>query len=222
LKNAELMAEKNRTSEIFRILKEHYPSARVALNFSNPLELLVATILSAQCTDKRVNEVTSTLFKKYRTPDDYAKADLDVLEQDIRPTGFYRNKARYLKACCSIIAEKYGGEVPKTMEDLLKLPGVARKTANIVLSNAYGVVEGIAVDTHVKRVSRRLGLTSNTDQDKIEKDLMQIFPKEAWFSLNYLLIELGRGVCVAGRPRCEKCPVVRLCPTGKLSIEAKH
>ena len=213
LKGADLSKERERASTVFRILERHYPNAHVALNFGSPLEILVATILSAQCTDAKVNEVTSSLFKKYRTVKDYAEADLKTLEQKIRPTGFYRNKARYIRQSCTLIAERFGGKVPNTMEELLQLPGVARKTANIVLSNAYGIVEGIAVDTHVKRVSQRLQMTENKNPDKIEKDLMQIFPKEAWFPINYLIIELGREVCVAGIPYCERCPLKKLCPS---------
>jgi len=204
---------RNRAEEVYKILRKHYPEAKVALNFTNPLELLVATMLSAQCTDAKVNEVTKSLFKKYKRPQDYAHADLEELEKDIRPTGFYHNKARHVQGACRMIVEDFGGKVPNNMEDLLKLPGVARKTANIVLSNAYGVVEGIAVDTHVRRVSQRLKLTENKDQDKIEKDLMGVFPKEAWFPINYLLIQLGREICVAGIPYCEKCPLNLICPS---------
>jgi endonuclease-3 len=206
-------ALRSRAEQVYDILKKHYPKTKVALNFTNPLELLVATMLSAQCTDAKVNEVTKSLFKKYRTPRDYAYADLGELEQDIRPTGFYHNKARHVQGACRMIVEDFGGKVPKNMDGLLKLPGVARKTANIVLSNAYGVVEGIAVDTHVRRVSQRLKLTENKDQDKIEKDLMRVFPKEAWFPINYLLIQLGREICVAGIPYCEECPLNRTCPS---------
>jgi len=204
---------KNRAEQVYKILRKHYPEAKVALNFTNPLELLVATILSAQCTDAKVNEVTKSLFKKYRTSKDYAYADLKELEKEIRSTGFYHNKAKHIQGACKMIVEDFGGKVPDKMDDLLKLPGVARKTANIVLSNAYGVVEGIAVDTHVRRVSQRLRLTENMDQDKIEKDLMGVFPKEAWFPINYLLIQLGREICVAAIPYCEKCPLNRICPS---------
>jgi endonuclease-3 len=206
-------AAEKRAQIVFKILKEHYPHAHVALEFENPLEILVATILSAQCTDARVNMVTKLLFKKYRTAEDYANADRRELEADIRPTGFYHNKARYVQEASKIIVEEYGGKVPRRMEDLLRLPGVARKTANIVLSNGFGVVEGIAVDTHVKRVAKRLGLTANTDPDKIEKDLMKVVAREEWFPANYLLIELGRNVCVAGIPYCEKCPLNKICPS---------
>jgi len=204
---------KQRAASVFELLRMRYRNARVALRFNSPLEILVATILSAQCTDAKVNEVTPFLFKKYHTPEDYAQADLGTLETEIRSTGFYRNKARYIKQSCAIIAEEFSGRVPDSMEELLQLPGVARKTANIVLSNAYGIVEGIAVDTHVKRVSQRLGLTKNKDPEKIEKDLMQLLPKEAWFPINYLVIELGREICVAGIPHCDRCPLNKLCPS---------
>jgi endonuclease-3 len=202
-----------RAQIVFKILREYYPHAGVALEFENPLEILVATILSAQCTDARVNMVTKLLFKKYMTVEDYANADRGELETDIRSTGFYHNKARYIQAASRMIIEEFGGTVPRRMEDLLRLPGVARKTANIVLSNGFGVVEGIAVDTHVKRTSKRLGLTENTDPDKIEKDLMKVVAREEWFPANYLLIELGRDVCVAGIPYCDKCPLNKICPS---------
>ncbi|MCS7120788.1 MAG: endonuclease III [Nitrososphaerota archaeon] len=201
---------------IDRLEKEH-PDAKIALRYSNPLELLVATMLSAQCTDERVNEVTRSLFKKYRTAEDYAKADLAALEEDIRPTGFYKNKARNLKKACQILVEKFNSEVPRTMEDLLTLPGVARKTANIVLSNAYGIIEGIAVDTHVRRLAERLGLTVNKDQDKIEKDLMEIVPREKWARFTDLLIFHGRRVCSARKPQCDKCVLIDLCPSASTS-----
>ncbi|MEM2094225.1 MAG: endonuclease III [Candidatus Bathyarchaeia archaeon] len=211
--DTDLEEKRKRAFLIFKLLREKYPNARVALKFSNPLEILIATILSAQCTDAKVNEVTSSLFKKYRTAEDYAKAELSVLEQEIKPTGFYRNKARYIKESCAIIARDYGGKVPDTMEELMKLPGVARKTANIVLANAYGIVAGIAVDTHVSRVSQRLQLTTSKDPYKIEKDLMQLFPKEMWFPLNYLIIDFGRDICAAANPACERCPLSKLCPS---------
>src|SRR4030042_832022 len=169
---------KTRALKIIRLLEKEHSDAEIALTFKNPLELLISTILSAQCTDERANIVTKTLFKKYKTPRDYAKADLKELEQDIRSTGFYHNKARNIKNCCQMLIKNLGSQVPKTMEELLELTGVARKTANIVLSNAFGIVEGIAVDTHVRRLSERLGLTQNKNQDNTEKDLMKIVPKE--------------------------------------------
>jgi len=204
---------RNRAVQVYNILKKHYPQGKGTLNFRSPLEILVATILSAQCTDARVNEVTRSLFKKYKTAEDYADANLQTLESEIRSTGFYHNKAKHIQESSRMLIEKFDGKVPNKMEDLLKLPGVARKTANIVLSNAYEIVEGIAVDTHVKRVSPRLGLTENKDPEKIEKDLMHIFPKEAWFPINYLLIQLGREVCVSRIPYCEKCPLNTICPS---------
>lgn len=198
---------------IIELLEKAHPDAKIALNYTNPLELLVATILSAQCTDERVNEVTKKLFKKYKTPEDYAKADLKELEQDIRSTGFYKSKAKNIKRCCQILVKKFGSQVPKTMAEMLELPGVARKTANIVLSNAYGVIEGIAVDTHVRRVSRRLGLTSNEDPNKIERDLMKVVPKTHWMRFTDLLIFHGRRVCKAKHPACGVCILNKICPS---------
>ncbi|MEX0743415.1 MAG: endonuclease III [Actinomycetota bacterium] len=202
-----------RAPEIIRILSETYPDAKVALRFSNPLEMLVATILSAQCTDEKVNEVTETLFAKYRTCEDYLRVPEDELKRDIKPTGFFNQKATSIREACRRIVEVYDGEVPDTMEDLNTLRGVARKTANIVLGNAYGKVVGIAVDTHVKRVGNRLGFTQQSDPDKIEQDLMRLIPKERWFDFTYVLIDHGRKVCVARRPKCEICPVNHLCPS---------
>lgn len=198
---------------IIELLEKAHPDAKIALHYTNPLELLVATILSAQCTDERVNEVTKKLFKKYKTPEDYVKADLKELEQDIRSTGFYKNKAKNIKRCCQILVKKFGSQVPKTMEEMLELPGIARKTANIVLSNAYGVIEGIAVDTHVRRVSRRLGLTSNEDPNKIERDLMKVVPKTHWMRFTDLLIFHGRRVCKAKHPACGVCILNKICPS---------
>jgi len=207
------MVEKSRVLEIIRLLKREYPEAKIALNYENPLDLLIATILSAQCTDTRVNVVTETLFTKYRKAEDYAEADLSELEEAIRSTGFYRNKAKNIKKSCKMIVETFDSQVPDTMSDLLKLPGVARKTANIVLSNGFGVVAGIAVDTHVRRLSQRLGITENKDPVKIEKDLMRMVPKEDWSAISYLLIEHGRKICTARRPLCAHCVLgERLCP----------
>lgn len=205
--------DQNRALKIIELLEKEHRDAKIALNHTNPLELLIATILSAQCTDERVNIVTKTLFKKYRSVEDYAGADLKELEQDIRSTGFYRNKARNIKKCCQMILDKFGSQVPRTMEEILELPGVARKTANIVLSNAYGVVEGIAVDTHVRRLSRILGLTANDNPDKIEQDLMKLVPKSKWMRFTELLIFHGRKTCTAKRPKCETCVVNKLCPS---------
>jgi endonuclease-3 len=201
-----------RVLKIIELLEKQYPKAKIALNYRNPLELLVATMLSAQCTDERVNIVTKSLFRKYRKPEDYANADLAELEQDIKSTGFYHNKAKNIKKACQLLVEKFHSQVPKTMEEMLELPGVARKTANIVLSNAYGVVEGIAVDTHVRRTSKRLGLTENEDADKIEEDLMQIVPRDKWMRITDLLIFLGRNVCIAKKPKCEICALNKICP----------
>jgi endonuclease-3 len=208
-----------RAPEIIRILEETYPDAKVALEFTNPLEMLVATILSAQCTDERVNMVTqgpNGLFAKYRTCEDYLKVPEQELAADIRPTGFFNQKAKSIRGACARIVEEYGGRVPDTMEDLITLPGVARKTANIVLGNSYGKVEGIAVDTHVRRVSQRLGFTQNKDPDKIEQDLMRIVPREKWFTFTYVLIEHGRAICKAPTPKCEICPVSALCPSSRV------
>ena len=213
MKRPEIYLEpKQRAAKIIELLEKQYPNAKTALNYSNPLEILVATMLSAQTTDERVNIVTQNLFKKYRTPEDYANVDIKELEQDIRSTGFYHNKARNLKKCCQLLVEKYNSQVPKTMEEMLELPGVARKTANIVLYNAYGITSGIAVDTHVRRVSQRLGLTEHDDPDKIEQDLMQITPKEKWMKLTDLLIFHGRQVCIARKPKCEICVLNKICP----------
>jgi endonuclease-3 len=201
-----------RAPEIVRILSETYPDAKVALNFSNALEMLVATILSAQSTDVNVNKVTETLFEKYRSAEDYLRVPEDELKADIKSTGFFNQKATAIREACRRIVEVYDGKVPDTMEDLLTLRGVARKTANIVLGNAYGKVEGIAVDTHVKRLSNRLGFTTQSDPDKIEQDLMHLIPRERWFNFTYVLIDHGRALCIARRPLCEQCPVNYLCP----------
>ena len=209
----EIADKKARVLKIIELLEKEYPRAKTALHYSSPLEILVATILSAQCTDKRVNIVTKSLFKKYKTAEDYANADLAELEQDIRSTGFYRNKAKNIKNAGQMLVEKFDSQVPNTMEEILELPGVARKTANIVLSNAYGVIEGIAVDTHVRRLSKRLGLTENKNPDKIERDLMQNVPKSHWKRITDLLIFHGRNVCMARKPKCESCVLNKLCPS---------
>jgi endonuclease-3 len=199
--------------ETIKRLEKVHSDAKIALSFSDPLELLVATILSAQCTDKRVNIVTKNLFKKYRTAQDYAKADLKTLEEEIKSTGFYHNKAKNIKKSCQMLVEEFNGQVPKSMEELLQLPGVARKTANIVLANAYGIVEGIAVDTHVRRLAKRLGLTDNDNPDKIEKDLMEIVPKKSWARITDLLIFHGRKICTAKHPNCAGCMLNDFCPS---------
>jgi endonuclease-3 len=199
--------------KVIELLEKEHSDAKIALRYSNPLELLIATILSAQATDQQINIVTEALFKKYKKAEDYANADLKELEQDIRSSGFYRNKARNIKRCCQLLVEKYKSQVPKTMEELLELPGVARKTANIVLSNAYGVVEGIAVDTHVRRLAQRLGLTESDDPAKIEADLMKIVPKHKWMRITDLLIFHGRRVCTAKKPNCAGCVLNKICPS---------
>jgi endonuclease III len=204
-----------RAPEVIRRLEAAYPDAKVALNFSNPLECLVATILSAQSTDEKVNEVTATLFQKYRTPEDYLAVPEDELKADIRSTGFFNQKATSIRAACQRIVEVYGGEVPGTMEDLLTLRGVARKTANIVLGNSFGVVEGIAVDTHVKRLANRIGFSNESDPVKIEQDLMRLIPREKWFSFTYVLIDHGRAICHAKKPLCTECPIEPLCPSSQ-------
>jgi endonuclease III len=205
-----------RAPEIIRILSATYPEAKVALNFSTPLEMLVATILSAQCTDERVNQVTASLFQKYRTCEDYVKVPEAELAADIKPTGFFNQKTRAIRGACQRIVDVYGGQVPDTMEDLLTLPGVARKTANIVLGNAFGKVEGIAVDTHVRRLAERLGFSHEKDPDKIERDLIRLVPRETWFPFTYVLIDHGRRVCTARSPKCEICPVNHLCPSSRV------
>ena len=214
MKKPEIYLEpKARTLKVIELLEREHSDAKIALHYTNPLELLVATILSAQCTDERVNMVTKTLFKKYTKAEDYANADLKELEQDIKSTGFYRNKAKNIKKTSQILVEKYHSKVPKTMEELLELPGVARKTANIVLTNAFGVVEGVAVDTHVRRLAQRLGLTENENPDKIETDLMNIVPKDKWMRITDLLIFHGRRVCSARKPTCDACVLNKFCPS---------
>jgi len=213
MEESERIAGTARVLKIVELLEKEYSDVKTALHYTNPLEILVATILSAQCTDKRVNIVTRSLFKKYKTAEDYANADLAELEEDIRSTGFYRNKAKNIKKSGQMLVEKYDSQVPSTMEELIELPGVARKTANIVLSNAYGVIEGIAVDTHVRRLSKRLGLTENKNPNKIEADLMLIVPKSQWKRITNLLIFHGRNVCMARKPKCNKCNLNKICPS---------
>jgi endonuclease-3 len=202
-----------RTKAIIAGLRRAYPDAHCELNSSNPLELLIATILSAQCTDKRVNLVTAELFKKYRSAADYANADLAGLENDIRTTGFFRNKARSIQTCCRSLLDLHGGQVPKTMEALLELGGVGRKTANVVLGNAYNINVGVVVDTHVSRLSQRLGLTREKDPAKIEQDLMKLVPKNQWALFSHLLIWHGRRRCYARKPDCLNCEIRKLCPS---------
>ena len=208
--------KKERTEQLIKLLKRAHPDAHCALNHSNAFELLIATILSAQCTDERVNIVTADLFRKYRKPADYLKVPETELQQDIRTTGFFRNKTRSIQGACKMLVEEFDGEVPKTMEELLQLPGVARKTANVVLGVAYGVAAGIVVDTHVTRVARRLGLTKQADAVKIENDLIALVPKKDWIIFSHLLIFHGRRICKARRPLCEECPLEKLCPSSIL------
>lgn len=208
---ASVVKRRARAGKIVKKLRELFPDASIVLKYSNNWELLVAVILSAQCTDKKVNEVTAALFKKYRTLEDYLKADPREFEQDIKPTGFYRAKAKNVLGAARLIRERFGGKVPRTMEEMLQLPGVARKTANVVLGNAYGIVEGIAVDTHVMRLARKLGLTEHKDPVKIERDLMDLVPQKDWFFLTYGLIEYGRHICPARKHKdCNTHPLSKI------------
>jgi endonuclease-3 len=209
------MTTRERVKQLVKVLPKVYPGAHTELNFTNPLELLIATILSAQCTDKRVNIVTPALFKKYRTAADYAKAPPTELERAIQSTGFFRNKTKSIRAATATIVEKFGGKVPSTMEELRELPGVGRKTANVVLGNAFHKDEGIVVDTHVARLSHRLRLTKQTDPEKIERDLMKLVPREHWTNWSHWLIWHGRRRCYARKPDCGNCEIFRLCPSGK-------
>lgn len=204
---------KKRVKEIIKILSKKIPDSKIALKFSNPLELLIATILSAQCTDVKVNQVTVSLFKKYHSAKDYADASLKKLEEEIRSTGFYRNKARSIQTCCQELVKRFGGKVPATLEELITLPGVGRKTANVILGNAFGN-PGIVVDTHVLRVSQRIGLTKNHDPTKVEFDLMETVPKEEWTHFSNLMIWHGRKTCIARKPLCEVCPIQKWCDDG--------
>jgi endonuclease-3 len=206
-------ATPERAREIYDRLVAHYPDAHCALDFKSPFQLLIATILSAQCTDKRVNMVTPALFKRYRTPAALAAAKPEELEEMIKSTGFFRNKTKSLLGMSDAVAERHGGKVPDTMDELVKLPGVGRKTANVVLGNAYDKNEGVVVDTHVGRVSKRLGLTRQTDPVKVEQDLMKLFPNDRWTMLSHLLIEHGRRICEARRPKCESCFLSDICPS---------
>lgn len=201
-----------RTRKILSLLQRTYPNAHCELGFSNPLELLIATILSAQCTDKRVNLVTAELFKKYRSARDFAEANISELENDIRSTGFYKNKAKNIKACCAALVEKFGGEVPRTMDELYALAGVGRKTANVVLGNAFGINVGVVVDTHVTRLSNRLGLAQGTDAVKLEQELMKLVPQKDWTLFSHWLIWHGRRRCDARKPDCAACEIAKLCP----------
>ncbi len=212
------MTVRERVAQLIEVLPEVYPGARCELDYKNPLELLIATILSAQCTDKRVNMVTPGLFRKYRTAKDYAKVPPAALEKAIRSTGFFRNKTKSIRAATSTIAQKFGGRVPDSMEALRELPGVGRKTANVVLGNAFGKNEGVVVDTHVARLSKRLGLTKENNPEKIERDLMKLVPREHWTNWSHWLIWHGRRRCFARKPDCRQCEIFRLCPSGKIFI----
>jgi endonuclease III len=207
------LAASKRIGEIIKRLKKAYPDAKTTLNYTNAFELLVATILSAQCTDERVNQVTKTLFKKYTKPEDYLKVPEEELQNDIRTTGFFRNKTKSIRGSSKKLIEDFGGQVPGTMEELLTLPGVARKTANVVLGNVFKIADGVVVDTHVSRLSQRLGLTKNTTAEKIEQDLMKLVPKNEWIRFSHMLILHGRYVCKAIRPECENCVLNDLCPS---------
>ena len=209
----EVMDKKQRSARILGLLRKNYPKPEIALRYDNPVQLLVSVILSAQCTDKRVNMVTADLFRKYRTVVDFANADQGQFEREIRSTGFYRNKAKNIIASAGIIQKDFGGKVPDTMEDLLKLPGVARKTANVVLSALYGKLEGCCVDTHVRRLSQRWHLTKNSDPNKIELDLMEIIPRRFWEKFSLMTIKHGREVCFARKPDCGRCFMNRICPS---------
>jgi endonuclease-3 len=206
---------KDRTDQIITKLKIAYPISKTALNFETPLQILVATILSAQCTDEQVNKVTPVLFRKYKTASDFAQADPSMLEEEIRSTGFFRNKTKSIIFASKKIVEEFEGKVPDRMEDLITLQGVARKTANIVLSSGFNKAEGIAVDTHVKRLAQRLGLSKEKNPDKIEKDLLKLVPQKDWIDFNYMLVTHGRNICQARKPNCPHCVLISLCPSAQ-------
>lgn len=213
IKRESVSEKQKRAQKVFARLLKTYPKARIALRYGNPIQLLAAVILSAQATDKKINEITETLFKKYKTVDDFADANLKTFEKEIKQAGFYRQKAKSVIESAKIIRDKFGGKLPRAMEEMLKLRGVARKTANVVLGNAYGVVEGIAVDTHVRRLSQRIGFSTEDAPVKIEQDLMKLFPKKKWFKLTYLFIAHGRAVCTAKNRKCSLCPIKDICPS---------
>lgn len=205
------MFKKENAIKIVEILNEYYPDAKCSLNFSTPFEMIVATILSAQCTDERVNKTTPSIFSKYSTPKDFANIDINELESLIHPCGFYKNKAKNIKACANKILSDFKGEVPKTVEELLSLPGVGKKTANVVMLEAFGIAEGIAIDTHAKRISNLIGLSNETDPLKIEKDLLEIFPKKYLKDINHLFMWHGRNICISRKPKCDLCPIKNYC-----------
>jgi endonuclease-3 len=210
---------RRRARQIAAQLAVDYPDATCALKFSTPLELLVATILSAQCTDQRVNQVTADLFRRFRTARDYAEAPLPVLEEAIRTTGFFRNKARSIQGCCRQLVQQHGGQVPRDLEALVQLPGVGRKTANVVLGTAFGIASGVVVDTHVSRIVRRLGLTTQRQPEKIEQELMALLPRDQWIDFSHRLIHHGRRVCTARNPRCDACSLAAWCP--RIGVKSK-
>lgn len=213
--DAPVTDRKVRAKKIINLLKKTYPDSKCSLTYRTPHQLLVATILSAQCTDERVNLVTPSLFEKYKSIKDFAGANLKELENDIRSTGFYHNKAKAIIGSAQIIFEKYGGNMPRTLDEMVALPGVGRKTGSAVLGEAFGIAEGIVVDTHVKRISNKLGLTAHSDPVKIERDLMEIIPYRDWIKLTHLMIDHGRAICKARRPDCVHCPLVNLCPSAE-------
>lgn len=213
------MYKRNDAINVINILKDYYPDATCSLDFTTPFEIVVATILSAQCTDERVNKTTPALFNKYSTPYDFVNIDLNVLEDLIHPCGFYRNKAKNIKACAQKIVSDFNGKVPCTAEELMSLPGVGRKTANVVLLEAFGIAQGIAVDTHVKRISNLIGFSNESDPVKIEQDLLKIIPKEYLKDVNHLLVWHGRNICVARNPKCDKCPIKNYCRNYKISSQ---
>ncbi len=208
---------KKHAADIVRLLRREYPDATCSLTFTNPLELLVATVLSAQCTDERVNIVTKDLFRKYRSAADYARAAIAELEKDIQSTGFFRNKAKSIQNCSRILAEQYGGKVPQSIEQLVELPGVGRKTANVVLGTVFGIASGVVVDTHVTRLSTRMGLTKHTNAEKIEAELMALIPSKEWVAFSHRMIQHGRKVCMARKPKCDVCASSAVCP--KIGVE---
>ena len=203
---------KRHAVRVAELLRREYPDAECALVHDSPLELLIATILSAQCTDARVNIVTESLFRKYRKAEDFARAPLKQLEKEVKTTGFFRNKAKNIKGCCQKLVDEHGGEVPKDLDSLVQLPGVGRKTANVVLGTAFGISSGVVVDTHVTRLSHRLGLTTSSDAVKIERDLMTQLPKKEWVDFSHRMIHHGRRICVARRPKCSQCSLAKICP----------
>jgi endonuclease-3 len=218
-KTASSAPTKRHAARVAKILAQTYPDAKCALNFRSPLELLIATILSAQCTDVRVNIVTKDLFRKYRSATDYADADPRQLENEIKSTGFFRSKTKSIQAACRQLVEKHHGQVPKDIDSLVHLPGVGRKTANVVLGTAFGIASGVVVDTHVRRITKRLGLTAHKEPEKIERDLMALLPMKEWVDFSHRLIHHGRRICLARRPKCEECTLNKVCP--RIGVENK-